>query len=422
MNVLAHRTLLADHDGSRRARVRHALLTELPGLEVQEAADREALVRWLEGERFDLTIVQHPLPSGEDLPVVLKARWPERVLVLYAPLDGEHTLAEALEVAGDAYFLESGTALHGFRAALRLALGRMRPGARSAEGERQRSGEGFAAIFKASPVGISLSTLADGTVVDVNDRFLEVLTDLRHAEAQRDQLVESERRARAEAESAVEQLRQGNEGLAALSRRLVERQEAERRALARELHDEVGQILAALKLHLEGAKVPVPTEVQSLLEELSSRVRNLSMDLRPPMLDELGLLPTLLWHFGRYHAETGVRVEFEPVGRVGRFDSRVETAAFRIVQEALTNVARHARVPEATVGLEAHPERIVLLVQDRGVGFRLETAWTGGSGGLAGMRERARLLGGRLHIESAPGSGTRLTAELPRTPVEGLGA
>ena len=489
---------MADHDGSRRARVRQALLGEMPGLEVEEAGDPEALVRSLEGRRFDLTIVRHPLPSGEDLPVVLKARWPERALLLYAPLESEHTLAEALEAAGDAYFLESGTALPGLRAALRLALSRVRPGARPPGDERHRSLEWFAAIFKASPVGISLSTFADGTIFDVNDRFLELLgsrreevlgrtstelglwvappdrpdlarmlskagrlrraevrfrtksgevrpgllsmerlrldgtdailsllddvSDLRHAEAQRDQLIESERRARAEAEAALEQLRQSHDSLESLSRRLVELQEAERRALARELHDEVGQILAGLKLHLEGAKIPVPEEVQSLLGKLSSRVRDLSMDLCPPMLDELGLLPTLLWHFERYHAQTGVRVDFQHSGPVGRFASKVETAAFRIVQEALTNVARHARVQEVSVSLEAHPDRIELRVEDRGVGFRPESAWTEAASGLTGMRERARLVGGRFRIDSAPGAGTRLTAELPRAPVEGHAA
>jgi signal transduction histidine kinase len=140
----------------------------------------------------------------------------------------------------------------------------------------------------------------DGT--DAILSLLDDVTELRQAEAQRDQLIESERRARVEAEAALEQLRQGHESLEALSRWFVELQEAERRALARELHDEVGQILAGLKLHLEGAKIPVPDEVQLLLGQLSSRVRDLSMDLRPPMLDELGLVPTLHWHFERYHA------------------------------------------------------------------------------------------------------------------------
>jgi PAS domain S-box-containing protein len=494
MNLLARTALLADHNGSRRARVRHALLGELPGLEVEEAGNPEALVRSLRDRRFDLMVVRHPFSSGGDLPPILKARWPERALLLYAPVRRERTLAEALEAAGDAYFLESGTALPGLRAALRLALSRMRQGVRSSAAERLPSVESFAAIFRASPAGISLSTLAEGSIFDVNDSLLELLgyrreevlgqtatdmrlwvdltesdivrmlseagrlrrtevcfrtksgevrqgllsverlrldqtdamlslledvTDLRHAEAQRNELIESERRARAEAEAALEQLRQGHESLEALSLRLMELQEAERRALARELHDEVGQLLAGLTLHLEGAKVPMPEEMRSLVGDLSHRVRNLSMDLRPPMLDDLGLVPTLLWHFERYHAQTGVRVDFRLLGPEGRFGSRVETAAFRIVQEALTNVARHAGVGEVSVRLGVHPDRVELRVEDRGVGFRPESAWMEASSGLTGMRERARLLGGRFRIDSTPGEGTRLMAELPRSPIDG---
>jgi signal transduction histidine kinase len=143
------------------------------------------------------------------------------------------------------------------------------------------------------------------------------------------------------------------------------------------------------------------------------------MDLRPPMLDELGLLPTLLWHFERYQAQTGVRVDFQHVGSGGRFASKVETAAFRIVQEALTNVARHAGVEEASVRLEAQPGRIELSVEDRGIGFRPESVWAEAPSGLTGMRERARLVGGRFRIDSTPGAGTRLTAELPHSPGEG---
>jgi signal transduction histidine kinase len=248
---------------------------------------------------------------------------------------------------------------------------------------------------------------------------LDDVTDLRHARAQRDRLIESERRARAEAERALEQLRDSHERLEALSRRLVELQETERKALARELHDEVGQILAALKLQLEASGAGPPEGVRSLLRQLSSRVRSLSMDLRPPMLDEIGLVPTLVWHFERYRAQTGVLVDFRQSGPVARLPPVVETAAFRIVQEALTNVARHARVRQARVSLDPRPDRVVLRVEDAGVGFPPDAAWAGASSGLKGMRDRARLAGGRLEVLSAPGSGTRVVAELPRTIVEG---
>jgi signal transduction histidine kinase len=159
--------------------------------------------------------------------------------------------------------------------------------------------------------------------------------------------------------------------------------------------------------------------VQSILGDLLDRVRGLSMNLRPPTLDDLGLLPTLLWHFERYRAETGVRVEFLSSGPAGRFAPEVETAAFRIAQEALTNVARHARVTEVEVSLEARADGLELRIEDRGVGSDLRTARPGNSGGLAGMQERARLLGGLVLIESAPGRGTRIVADLPGSPSQG---
>jgi signal transduction histidine kinase len=132
------------------------------------------------------------------------------------------------------------------------------------------------------------------------------------------------------------------------------------------------------------------------------------------MLDDLGLLPALLWHFERYTAQTGVRVNLEHAGVEQRFGPDVETAAYRIVQEALTNVARHAAVGEVTVRLWAHPERLNLQIEDQGAGFDPRAALAASaSSGLVGMRERATLAGGWLVIEAAPGSGARLLAEFP---------
>src|SRR6185369_16335046 len=134
-------------------------------------------------------------------------------------------------------------------------------------------------------------------------------------------------------------------------------EEAERRHIARELHDEVGQSLTALKFHLEvlanadSQPSDRVREARALVDELMSRVSNLSLDLRPAMLDDLGLLPALVWLFERYTQQTSIAVEFERSGMEGRFASEVETAAFRLVQEALTNVARHAGVKQVTVRL-----------------------------------------------------------------------
>jgi signal transduction histidine kinase len=217
------------------------------------------------------------------------------------------------------------------------------------------------------------------------------------------------------------EVRAGHERLQGLSRRLVEIQEAERRHIARELHDQVGQALTGLKLVLEmGSRLPADLsrdslrEAQALASDLLTRVRELSLDLRPAMLDDLGLLPALLWQFERYTARTQVRVSFRQAGLERRFPADVETAVYRIVQEALTNVARHAGASEAMVRLWVDREILHLQIQDQGVGFDVKaTLAAPTTGGLSGMYERVVLLGGQLTIESAPGAGACLTAELP---------
>jgi PAS domain S-box-containing protein len=216
--------------------------------------------------------------------------------------------------------------------------------------------------------------------------------------------------------------RRAEEKLREYARRLLEVQEQERRHLARELHDEVGQVLTGLKLTLEaGTHRPaaeLPDSLRAalaLVQELTARVRDLSLRLRPTMLDDLGLLPALLWLFERYTAQTKVRVDFEHRGLERRFPPEVETAAYRIVQEALTNVARHARVEGGSVRLWLDQDLLHVQVEDRGAGFDPVSA-RGISTGLSGMQERAVLLGGAFRVESVPGDGTRVTAELPVRP------
>ncbi len=207
---------------------------------------------------------------------------------------------------------------------------------------------------------------------------------------------ERERRARQLAGEAAENARllaevtAARQRLETLSRRLVDLQEQERHAIARELHDEVGQILTGLNLMLEtrrrGAEIDLAA-VKDLVGQLQERVRDLSLDLRPPMLDDLGLVAALLWHVERYRAQTGVHVRFQHRGLASRLPSGVEIAAYRIVQEALTNVARHAAVAVASVDLWAHRGVLELRVEDAGRGFD-PAAVSGPSSGLTGMRER----------------------------------
>jgi signal transduction histidine kinase len=143
-------------------------------------------------------------------------------------------------------------------------------------------------------------------------------------------------------------------------------------------------------------------------------VQQLSLDYRPTMLDNLGLVPTLQWYFQRYTNRTGVAVTFKHNVVEQRFPTEKETAAFRIIQEALTNVARHAGRKEVTVRLWVNAYALHVQVEDQGTGFDVAAKLASGtSSGLTGMRERATLLGGNVTVESAPGAGTQVTAELP---------
>jgi PAS domain S-box-containing protein len=209
--------------------------------------------------------------------------------------------------------------------------------------------------------------------------------------------------------------------LQALPSRLLEVQENERRHLARELHDEIGQLLTGLRLLLR-LNGDSPTDAlkarfeqaRTIVDDLLGRVRRLSFDLRPADLDQLGLLPALLALLERYTAQTGVLVNFKHQGVERRFAPEVETGAYRIVQEALTNAARHAGVAGVTVRVWTDADRLNLQIEDQGRGFDPEVALKAPrSSGLFGMQERITLLGGRMSIESSPGAGTTITAELP---------
>ncbi len=207
-----------------------------------------------------------------------------------------------------------------------------------------------------------------------------------------------------------------------MANRLVQLQEEERRSIARELHDQVGQSLTGLKLMINQAMRSPKDNGNSILDEallivteLIQQVREISLTLRPSMLDDLGLLPTLLWHIERYTTQTRIKVNFEHHGLQKSFSQDVCTAVYRIIQEALTNVARYAKVDEVNVQIFVNKDVICLLVEDHGCGFDLTHLSTKAAAGLSGMRERAQLLGGSLTIKTSPGMGTRLIAELPMT-------
>ncbi len=211
--------------------------------------------------------------------------------------------------------------------------------------------------------------------------------------------------------------------LRTLSHRLMLMHENERLQVARDLRDQASQIVTGLKITLEsGTGPPVDTnrarlaEAVELVNQLAAMIDELAFELRPTALDDLGLLPALLEFFGRYSAQSRVAVRFKHAGLRRRFAPDNEIAAFRIIQEALTNVARHTTVNAADVQVWADDSALHIEVADQGAGFDLEAALLSGETvGLTRMQGRAMLLGGHLNIESSPHAGTRVYAMLPVT-------
>ena len=211
------------------------------------------------------------------------------------------------------------------------------------------------------------------------------------------------------------------------SRRLMEAQEAERQRLSRELHDEIGQVLTAVRINVEAVQREDKADaVSSLIEdslgvidEALRRVRNMSLDLRPPHLDDFGLTSALRWYIDRYAKRAGTGVQFidEQPAEHSRLRRDLETACFRIVQEALTNVARHANAKSVSVRLARSNGYLILSIEDDGAGFEVGALRKYQSAnatlGLRGMEERAEAVGGRIEIKSARGQGTKIRAQLP---------
>ncbi len=219
-----------------------------------------------------------------------------------------------------------------------------------------------------------------------------------------------------------QQVSSGRERLQQLSKRLVEVQEEERRNIALELHDEIGQILTGLKFTLDIAQSLPPeqaitriTQALEIVNQLISRVREMSLNLRPSMLDDLGLLPTIIWFLDNYTKQTNIEVNLQHTDIKGRrFRTDIETTGFRLVQEALTNVARHAGVKNVNVRLWVAGNILGIQIEDQGAGFDVDEALTSRkSRGLIGMRERVGVMGGILQIDAQPGEGCCLTAEIP---------
>ena len=213
-----------------------------------------------------------------------------------------------------------------------------------------------------------------------------------------------------------------------LSAQLINAQEAERKRLSRELHDEMGQALTAININLAVVEKALPpelaptiggrlSETRSLTNQIAEQIGELSLDLRPAMLDDLGLLPTLRWYVDRYAKRLDIEVGFEAIDLGTRLSSEVETVIYRIVQEALTNIARHSQANRVHLRLERTESKVRILIEDNGQGFDVSKVvgdeGPGAGMGLLGMRERVATLKGSFNIQSRPGQGTQLTMHIP---------
>ncbi len=229
-----------------------------------------------------------------------------------------------------------------------------------------------------------------------------------------------------ERRQAEEKIRQKHEQLRGLARQLTETEERERKHIARELHDQIGQNLTAIGINLSIIQSQIPALMESprsrlqdtlgLLEQTTERARNLMSELRPPALDEFGLAVALRWRVQSFSVRLGIPIGFTADDAFPRLATDKEVLLFRIAEEALTNISKHADATRTTVTLVSASAAVRMVIADNGKGFDASTAdvqegkarW-----GIATITERARLAGGSISIRSGPGRGTELIVELP---------
>ena len=230
-----------------------------------------------------------------------------------------------------------------------------------------------------------------------------------------------------ERKQAQEQLKISHAQLRSLSAYLESVREDEKRHIARDLHDETSQLLASLHIHLEAAIGSLPEgakkseillrKAQTLSTTILDEIHKLIYELRPADLDELGLVPALRSLIETSLKETGIKVSMRTSGKLRRLPPQVEIALFRVVQEALNNIVKHARAHKIKIVLNFGSESLKITIEDDGIGFNVQDVVISGTKprglGLLGMKERMGLISGALNIKSTPGSGTEITVEAP---------
>ncbi|HVU33149.1 MAG TPA: response regulator [Opitutaceae bacterium] len=383
----SHRVLFIDPNAAERDAVMLFLASSGAGLKLVAGAP-DALEPLLQGQReFDAVILGPMLPPDAMLAALRKLRALDDalpVIVISAVNHAETTIA-AFKLGAHDYLL--------------------------------RGPDCFAEL------GFSLNNaLRQADIQKLNARLSNELAELNRSLAEqvaaRTRDLESEIVVRREAEQRSEE---NAARLQALSNRLIRVQEDERHALAQELHDQIGQLLTGLRFQLESARQAAPTpsvdNALTITDDLLRSVRAMTLQLRPRLLDDLGLRPALEWHAKVFGNQTGIAVELELSLPEKRFSPELEIAVFRMVQEALTNVARHSGAAAATVTVTADDHSLHVEVSDRGCGFDTAKAFAKhDSLGLTGLAERVRIAGGRFELFSRAGQGTRLHAEFSLQP------
>jgi signal transduction histidine kinase len=377
-----HRVLFVDPEERERTAVATFFRASAPRLHLTAAAP-ETLERFVAGElEFDAVVLGPQLETVAMFDALrhLRARDENLPVLVISNFDHAETTIAAFKLGAHDYLLRGPGCLTELVFSLNNALKR-------ADAERLNA-----------QLTDELATL---------NRSLAEQVAARTRELEQEVVVRRAAELRAEEHAAR---------LQSLSNRLLRVQEDERRALAQELHDQIGQLLTGLRFQLEAARDAAPSaplqEALSVTGELLRSVRELTLQLRPRLLDDLGLKPALEWQTKLFQNQTGIAVELELSLPAERFSSEIETTVFRMVQEALTNVARHSGAHAAVVTVTADDAALQVEIADRGRGFDTTAALARhDSLGLAGLAERVRLAGGHLDLFSRPGHGTRVHAE-----------
>ena len=467
---------VADRPDDRNDVIR-GLEKDFPGVEVTKIREGASFAESIQEVSFDIVITDDQLQWSDGLAVCrrIKTRNPDIPVILFTDADHEEIAVKAMKSCVDDYVIKSTPRFAGLSAIVHSLLQRRREKKEEAETR-------YKDLFEYLPMGLFRSR-PEGEIIDANPALLEILgypdrqsllgthvsdlhvqfrdrlnweDPLRKDEGPRPFEVQVKRRdggttwVRAniravygregkiqEYEGTVEDiadfkriqenLRESRQRLRAMAMQMGEMEEAERRRLARELHDRVSQNMTALGINLGILRGLMPAgisprindrlrDAEKLAEETSKMIREVMSDLRPAVLDDYGLLPALHGLADQFAERTGIAAVVK--GKEGRSrPSRVlETALFRIAQEALTNIAKHGEARQALITLEMKRKEAALTVEDDGKGFEVEDLPGPGEKrgrGLSAMRGRTEALGGSLTVDSKPGKGTKIIAILP---------